>query len=49
MGDILAPVGCVPRLMSKYVEQASLVGIDASCLESIQPMPFFTNFNGPQP
>ncbi len=49
MGHILAPVGCVPRLMSKYVEQASLAGIDASCLESIQPMPFFTNFNGPQP
>lgn len=49
MGHILAPVGCVPRLMDIYVRQASLDGIDASCLENIRPEPFFTSFNGPEP
>lgn len=49
MGHILAPVGCVPRLMNTYVRQASLEGIDATCLEDIRPTPFFTSFNGPQP
>ncbi len=49
MGHILAPVGCVPQLISTYVEEASLAGIDATCLEKIRPTPFFTSFNGPQP
>ncbi|NNF51058.1 MAG: alpha/beta fold hydrolase [Gammaproteobacteria bacterium] len=49
MGHILAPVGCVPRLMSRYVSEASLGNLDAGCLDAVAPMPFFTSFNGPRP
>ena len=49
MGHILAPVGCVPRLIARYVNEASLVNLETGCLDTIAPMPFFTSFNGPQP
>lgn len=49
MGHILAHVGCVPRLMARYVREASLENIDAACVKEAGPMPFFTSFNGPQP
>lgn len=49
MGHILAPVGCVPRLITSYVEDASFAELDTECVEQIAPMPFFTSFNGPQP
>lgn len=49
MGHILAPVGCLPRLIAEYVGAADTRGLDTSCVEHIEPMPFFTSFAGPQP
>ncbi len=49
MGHILAPVGCLPRLISEYVQAAEIRDLDIACVENIEPMPFFTSFAGPQP
>jgi len=44
-----APVGCVPNLMHRFLEDLDPVGLDATCLEREQPMPFFLDFTGPAP
>ncbi len=44
-----APVGCVPNLMHRFLEDLDPAGLDASCLEREQPMPFFLDFTGPAP
>lgn len=41
--------GCLPRLMAEFVREASVKGLDASCVEKIKPFPFFTRFTGPGP
>ena len=41
--------GCIPRLMSQFVSQASVKGLDQHCVDSIRAFPFFVNFNGPRP
>lgn len=49
MGHILAPLGCVPRLIARYVDEASLENVAGECVERLAPLPFFTSFNGPTP
>jgi hypothetical protein len=41
--------GCVPHLMAEFVQQASVKGLDTSCVAHIKPFPFFVNFSGPAP
>jgi pimeloyl-ACP methyl ester carboxylesterase len=41
--------GCVPQLISQFVENASVQGIDASCLKPLRRPPFFIGFAGPPP
>ena len=49
MGHINILRGCIPQLATKFVEQGSLVGVDADCIKDIAPLPLFVNFNGPTP
>ncbi len=49
MGHIMAPLGCVPNLLARYVDEASLENLDSTCVEKLTPLPFFTSFNGPTP
>jgi pimeloyl-ACP methyl ester carboxylesterase len=49
MGHINLFRGCIHRLAFDFIEAGSAEGLDTSCVEAIDPMPFFTNFNGPQP
>lgn len=49
MGHIMAPLGCVPRLLARYVNDASLENLDSACVQELTPLPFFTSFNGPSP
>lgn len=42
-------VGCVPNLVRQLVENASLEGVDTTCIERNAPLPFFLNAIGPQP
>lgn len=41
--------GCVPHLMAEFVRQASVKGLDVSCVARIKPFPFFVSFSGPAP
>lgn len=41
--------GCIPRLMARFVERASVKHLDTACVKSIRPFPFFTSFTGPGP
>ena len=48
-GHGMAPVGCTPQVMARFVEQAAPGNLDAECLAQEGPAPFFMNFNGPAP
>jgi len=38
--------GCVPRLMSEFLDKASASGLDPACLQSQHRPPFFVNYTG---
>jgi len=44
-----AGIGCVPRLIGKFVAAASPDDLDAGCMERSFVMPFFLDFSGPAP
>ncbi len=46
-GQLVAP--CVDRIMARFIESASVKGLDASCTRLARPAPFFTSLNGPPP
>lgn len=48
-GHNVAPVGCAPELMAQFVDQASVEGIDGSCLDELSRPSFFVDANGPTP
>jgi pimeloyl-ACP methyl ester carboxylesterase len=41
--------GCVPELILRFLETASVAGLNPACIQNIQPMPFFVSPAGPQP
>jgi pimeloyl-ACP methyl ester carboxylesterase len=41
--------GCVPRLMADFLDAAAPEKLDASCLDSHRPAPFFVSSTGPAP
>jgi pimeloyl-ACP methyl ester carboxylesterase len=48
-GHGLAAVGCVPRLMERFVASGDPEALDPACLDEQPPMPFFLSFQGPAP
>jgi pimeloyl-ACP methyl ester carboxylesterase len=48
-GHGLLPRGCTPRLVADFIADASVAELDADCVSRLGPMPFFLDFNGPQP
>ena len=46
-GQLLDP--CIDRLMSRFIERASVVGLDTTCTRRLRPTPFFLTLNGPGP
>ena len=48
-GHGLAGVGCVPRLMRRFLEDLDPQGLDDDCLQRERPSPFFLDFTGPAP
>jgi len=48
-GHGLAAVGCMPRVISKFIAEAGLEDGDTSCIDDAFAMPFFVNFTGPMP
>jgi hypothetical protein len=48
-GHGLVGVGCVPRLLRSFLEEAVPESVDARCLEREPPTPFFLSLLGPAP
>lgn len=42
-------VGCMPRIIERFINTAQLGDGDADCFQSSFVMPFFLDFSGPQP
>ncbi|MDP4599307.1 MAG: alpha/beta hydrolase [Pseudomonadales bacterium] len=47
VGHNAAFSGCVPRLLSEFIEDLAPQALDLACLENIQRPPFFTSNAGP--
>ncbi len=45
-GHITTPRGCVPQLIGKFLDQASVKELDPACLQSQHRPPFFLNYTG---
>jgi pimeloyl-ACP methyl ester carboxylesterase len=41
--------GCGPQLIQDFIEQPDPKALDTRCLDRLQPMPFFIDFNGATP
>ena len=41
--------GCVPKLLTQFIDAAAVKGLDTACVKDIKPFPFFVNFSGPKP
>jgi pimeloyl-ACP methyl ester carboxylesterase len=41
--------GCIPKLMADFLDHADPAGLDAGCLASTMPVPFFLTPTGPAP
>jgi pimeloyl-ACP methyl ester carboxylesterase len=46
-GQLVAP--CVDRIMARFIETATVNGLDVACTRLDKPTPFFTSLNGPAP
>ncbi|HQF69716.1 MAG TPA: alpha/beta hydrolase [Promineifilum sp.] len=42
-------LGCMPSLVAEFVRATDPAALDATCLDVLQPPPFFVSFAGPQP
>jgi pimeloyl-ACP methyl ester carboxylesterase len=42
-------VGCMPRVVAEFLRTADPAAPDATCLDEVQPPPFFVSFAGPEP
>ena len=41
--------GCVPDLVTEFIQNESLEGLDSTCIETVRAAPFFLSFAGPIP
>lgn len=48
-GHGVLPRGCIPKLVSNFVEHPTFDEIDASCIERERALPLFTSHTGPKP
>ena len=48
-GHMQAPLGCVPRLMARFIDAPDGDALNTDCLTRLQPPPFFVDANGPRP
>ena len=46
-GHITLMRGCVPEMVSAFLDRGDADGLDGSCLTTLSRPPFFTNYTGP--
>jgi pimeloyl-ACP methyl ester carboxylesterase len=49
MGHGNALSDCTSRIIARFIETASVAGLDTSCVQGVEPPPFFVDFSGPEP
>ncbi len=48
-GHGMLAVGCVPRLMTRFIDSASIDDLDTACIADARSASFFVSFSGPRP
>jgi hypothetical protein len=48
-GHGLAPQGCVPEIIGRFVADAAFDELDTDCMQRLFAMPFFLDYSGPAP
>lgn len=48
-GHTQAPLGCMPAIMSQFIDSADTTGLQTDCLDRLTPPALFIDANGPQP
>jgi pimeloyl-ACP methyl ester carboxylesterase len=48
-GHGAAVAGCVPKLMSQFLNEGTSAGLDAACVQNVKRPPFFLGPAGPEP
>lgn len=48
-GHTQAPLGCMPKIMSQFIESADPASLQTECLERLTPPALFIDANGPLP
>ncbi|WP_111642319.1 alpha/beta hydrolase [Marinimicrobium alkaliphilum] len=48
-GHFVSTAGCMPHVLTRFIDSASPSGLQLPCLERIESAPLFINFNGPSP
>ncbi|GAB4184769.1 MAG: alpha/beta fold hydrolase [Wenzhouxiangellaceae bacterium] len=48
-GHLVSHHGCMPELLSEFINNPDPAALDTSCVERIGPEPFFIRSTGPQP
>lgn len=48
-GHGVISVGCMPDVVAEFIRTADPAALDVSCLDELQPPPFFVSFAGPRP
>jgi pimeloyl-ACP methyl ester carboxylesterase len=41
--------GCLPKILTGFIEAGTVSGLDTSCIKDIRPAPFLMNYSGSQP
>lgn len=41
--------GCVPKILTSFIESGTPQGLDTTCIKEIRPAPFMLSFSGSQP
>jgi hypothetical protein len=41
--------GCMPDIVGRFVDSASIAHLDDGCFNHVFAMPFFLDFSGPAP
>ena len=48
-GHSVIDVGCIPRLVNRFVESLDAKSLDAKCLQRLGAMPAYIDYNGAPP
>jgi pimeloyl-ACP methyl ester carboxylesterase len=48
-GHGVISAGCMPKVVAEFIRTADPAALDTTCLDELQPPPFFVSFAGPEP